>query len=251
MGLREFRDEVRTTVGRGTSLDDSLDFKIRNGIRFLEKNFDFPYMMNSRDIRVEQSDVRSFEIGEVENFKSIEQVYFSGPAEGGGADDDPSFVSVKRINESQIEGWQVVAAGAALSYWLNTTNSRATIITFNQNLPENSIIRILLTEYSAVNMPSLSGSDDIEHPILKIAPELLLARVMLLIGAQLGDPAMTQSYQDVFNTEMQAMQQQLQDDNSGLVVAGGNTFGKRSDVRYGHTVIFEGDNRFPQQLVPN
>lgn len=187
MNLGEFHALVSSSLNRGTSLDSSIPDKVRQAVRWIERNYTFQYMRRWVEGSIDASVATPYIIPlydlrpkAIEAFRLIDS-------------ETSKYRDLKRIDPKERNGR---GAWPPSGYWLDGVNS----IILDAEPTEDQDYEIHLHQYTA-----LPTDTDFQHWLIDNAEDLLLFTSLWYMGVSLRDDRMISAYKLLREEAMQTL----------------------------------------------
>lgn len=173
MQLQEFYSLVSTAMKRGTELDAVIPLFAPLACNWLERNYTMKYMESVRLIQVDPGD-RTIELQSNQQIKEIVFIRMIG-ATG----------DYKYLNRKSPKEFTSVLSGPSDFYWVAGTS-----VIVLENVPDSKESgEALFNCYSA-----WPKEPEETHPLLKIAPDVMMYQTLLMLAAHARDVRIAEAY---------------------------------------------------------
>lgn len=171
--LQDIHDNVRTSLGRGTSLNTSIVSQVERAALFIERNHTYSYMERLSEFLVDISATQPRVIALPNRVKQIMMIRWT--------DEDDNFRYLTRVNAEDVSA-ATVAPPEPVGYWLDGTRN----IVLDSVPGENRIYEVQwagFTEWpvdlTATNWLIENGGDSLEYQtLLQFAGQLRDERLL-------------------------------------------------------------------------
>lgn len=184
MNITEFLSDVRLATLRGTSLDAQAARAFVNAVRFIEQNYDLPYMRRE----VTESCTSAFVLTGVNaaTLKTVQELrWFDGDGVKNRIHQIDPDQLVSRTLDDGARGYEFFTAR-------DGGGNVTTTLQFDAAFTEATDVTLLGYFYSVVDLTAPSEQD---NWLINNAHELVLARTMIGLAPIMRDPIVLQMYQ--------------------------------------------------------
>ncbi len=183
MTITEFLAVVRNATLRGTALDTQAASAFRQAIRFIERNYDLPYMR--RIITADCTSEFSLTGTDARLLKTIQQLRWF--------DSDALRKSIVQIDPYELKSRET-GVPAGYEYFTETASDGSVTITllFDTEFEETTEVELLGYFYSNIDLTSPGNSS---LWLVENAEDAVLARTMINLAPIMRDSAVLQMYQ--------------------------------------------------------